>query len=71
VGFGEQLDQQQAACEETGLVWVGDPKLDAWVGKRHRSLRAGKRVRMRTDKAWALGRQEGRTMRLHKALPAG
>ena len=67
-GFGEQLEQQQEESEETGLVWVGDPQLNAWVGRRHRQLRSGRRLTMRADGVWSRGRMEGRNLRLHRAI---
>lgn len=67
-GFNEQLEQQQSQSEETGLVWVGDPRLDNWVGKRHPRMRSGRRLKLKTDNAWARGRAEGRNLRLHHGI---
>ena len=58
-GFDEKLDGEAAACEETGLVWVGDADLTHWVAGRHPHMRAGRRARIRTDSAWHAGRAAG------------
>lgn len=71
MGFGEQLDGQASDCEETGLVWVGDPGLEDWVGRRHPRLRAGRRVTVRGDQVWQQGRAEGRGLRLRKPIREG
>lgn len=69
MGFGEQLAGEAAALEETGLVWVGDPHLDEFLGRRYPRLRAGRGVRVRGDAAWQSGREAGRKLVLNKPIP--
>ena len=68
VGFHEKLEQENADCAETGLVWTGDAGLDTWVDRRHHRLRAGRRARVRTDATWHEGRAAGKQIVLHKPV---
>lgn len=68
MGFGEQLDGQADACEEQGLVWVGDAALDDFVGARYPRLRAGRGVSVRGDGAWKRGREAGKKLVLNKPM---
>jgi hypothetical protein len=70
VGFHEKLEQENASCAETGLVWRGDAGLDGWVERRHLGLRAGRRTRVTTDAAWHEGRSAGQQIVLHKPVSA-
>ena len=68
MGFGEQLAGQAEALEETGLVWSGDPQLQAFLGRRYPRLRAGRGVRVRGDEAWQSGRRVGRELVVNKPI---
>lgn len=69
LGFGDKLDAQARQCEqEEGLVWVGDPDLDDYVGRRHPRLRTLRSTRVVTDDAFQHGRAAGRNIVLHKPV---
>lgn len=70
IGFHEKLEQESAACAETGLVWSGDPGLGEYVDRRHHRLRAGRRTQVRTDAAWKEGRAAGQQIVLRKPVSA-
>lgn len=70
MGFFEKLEQENAACAETGLVWRGDAGLDDYVRSRHHRLRAGRRTRVRADATWHEGRAAGQQLVLHKPVAA-
>ena len=69
MGFADQLRTQTAVCAEEGLVWVGDPGLEDWVGRRFPRLRRTA-TRVVTDDAWAHGREAGRHLVLRKPVTA-
>ena len=71
LGFGEQLAGQAEACEETGLVWVNDPQLYGWLGKRYPRLRTGRRVAISADAAFREGREQGRKLLWKKPIKQG
>jgi len=71
VGFHEKLQQENAACAETGLVWRGDAALADWVDQRHHRLRAGRRARVHTDATWHDGRAAGQRIVLSKPVTGG
>ena len=69
MGFDEKLEAQARACEqEEGLIWVGDPGLDGYVGRRHPRLRTVSAGRVVADDAWASGRQAGLDIVLHRPV---
>jgi len=68
MGFSESLDAQSREHEETGLVWVGDPRVDAWMRQRHPHTRRGSGGRVRPTQAWAAGRRAGRKIVIHKPV---
>lgn len=67
-GFSQQLDQQRQTVEETGLVWVGDPGLDAFVGKRHPRLRPSRASTFRRTDAYDQGVSDGRRLDLKRPM---
>lgn len=68
MGFGDKLDAQAQACEEAGLVYVGDAGLDDWVGRRHPRLHTARRTRVVADRTFADGHAAGRDIVLHKPV---
>lgn len=68
IGFNERLKKEAVAAEETGLVWVGDAGLQAWLGRRHPHIRSARRTRMQVDSAWHAGRAEGQKVVLNKPI---
>jgi len=69
-GLDERLLREAAACEETGLVWVGDRALDDFVRRRHPHLRRGTGGRVRGVDAWRAGREAGGRIVLHRPVEA-
>ena len=67
-GFWEQLEAEARACEETGLVWVGDGALEDFVERRFANLQKGRRTSIRTDRHWASGRAAGQSLRLRRPV---
>ena len=68
MGFGEKLSQETIECEQTGLVWAGDPALDQFIAHRYQRVRSGRRMTVRTDSAWQDGRTAGRALTLRKPV---
>ena len=69
MGFDEKLQAQARTCEQQeGLVWVGDPGLQDYVGRRHPRLRTVTTGRVLADDAWASGRQAGLDIVLHRPV---
>ena len=71
MGFHEQLDAQAQACEETGLVWVGDADLVDYVSRRHPrqvSFRGGRRG---NSDAYAAGKRAGRKLIVRRPIKSG
>jgi hypothetical protein len=66
-GFEARLVEEGRACDREGLVWAGDPGLDAWVRRRHRHLRST-RVAVRGGDAFRAGQAAGRELRLHRPI---
>lgn len=67
-GFHEKLAEGARESREEGLIWVGDPKLQAYYQKRHprvRQIRYGGNAR---TEAWEQGRAAGREIVLHKPV---
>jgi hypothetical protein len=67
-GFSESLQRAADVHQSTGLIWVGDPRVDAWFRQRHPRVRRGSGGRVRADSAWAAGREDGRRIVLHRPL---
>lgn len=67
-GFADQLRQEQEQCAERGLVRVADAGVEAFVGRRHRSLRRGRRTSVRADAAFDEGRRQGQKVKLASGL---
>jgi hypothetical protein len=67
-GFGEQLRTQDHHNQEEGLIWLGDPGLEDYVGTRHPRLRRGRGARIRATDAWHEGKAAGREIVLRKPV---
>ena len=68
MGFSESLETQAQQNQEAGLIWLGDPRVDAWLRQRHPRIRRGSGGRVRTNAAWSAGRQAGQKIVVHKPL---
>jgi hypothetical protein len=69
-GFGEQLRGQEQRNQEEGLIWLGDPRLEDYIGTRHPRLRRGRSTRVRTTDAWHQGKAAGHEIVLRKPVTA-
>ncbi|MCW5807295.1 MAG: DUF2786 domain-containing protein [Deltaproteobacteria bacterium] len=68
-GFREKLSAERVDLEGTGLVWVGDRRLEDFYRARHPRITSRTRT-VRVDGAHAAGREAGRTVVLHKPVEA-
>jgi hypothetical protein len=66
-GFRDKLMFDRHALKGTGLVWVGDSRLDDFTKRRHPRI-ITRRRRLRTGGAHNAGREAGRTVVLHKPV---
>ena len=64
MGFREQLEQQRSECSEQGLVWMGEPGLDDFFGRRHPRTQRLRGGRYRTSGAHKDGRRDGLRLRI-------
>jgi hypothetical protein len=69
-GFREKLAAERTELRGTGLVWVGDKRLDAYYHARYPRIVTRRRT-VRMDGAHAAGREAGRTVVLHKPVERG
>jgi Protein of unknown function (DUF2786) len=69
-GFREKLLSERIDLKQTGLVWVGDRKLDGFYHARHPHITT-RRHHVRINGAHAAGREAGRTVVLHKPVERG
>ena len=67
-GFGAKLRAERGRSEEEGLIWVGDPRLDAWIDQRYPRVRSGSRASVARTQAWDAGHEEGSRIVLHKPI---
>lgn len=68
MGFRDHLASEQVAHKETGLVWLGDPKLEKLFAQRHprcRSLRGGA---YRPGDDHKAGVEAGRSLRIRRGV---
>ncbi|MFN7146676.1 MAG: SprT-like domain-containing protein [Myxococcota bacterium] len=67
-GFHEKLQEGARESREEGLVWVGDPALDRYMGQRYPRVRHVKYGGKPRTEAWEQGRAAGREIVLHKPV---
>jgi hypothetical protein len=70
MGFNEQLDQQAKACEEAGLIWVGDANLDDFLARRHPRQLSGRSRQAVHGLAYSAGKQAGRKLVIRRPVSA-
>ena len=68
MGLHEQLASQAQECEETGLVWVGDPDLVDYVARRHPRQVSSRGGRGDNSAAYAAGKRAGRRLVVHRPI---
>jgi hypothetical protein len=66
-GFRDKLVAERAVLRGTGLVWVGDRKLEQFYRARHPRI-VSRRRRVRVGGAHDAGREAGRKVVLHKPV---
>lgn len=66
--FHQKLNEQAQRQAETGLVWVGDPRVDAWFGQRHPHVRTLRSAGYARDSDFEQGRVAGRGIVLHRPI---
>ena len=67
-GFGVKLEESAKATTEAGLVWVGDPAIASFIGKRYGKLRTIHYSVRTSDPAFASGFAKGKHIVLHKPV---
>lgn len=68
LGFADQLRDEAAAAEQTGLVWAGDPAVRAFVDRRWHGRRARRGSAVQVDATTRAGRDAGRQLRLRRPI---
>jgi len=69
-GFGEKLRAERETLRGTGLVWVGDPRLERFYRARHPRIHRTTRWQ-RLSEGHAMGREAGRNVVLHRPVGSG
>jgi hypothetical protein len=67
-GFDEKLKAGAKENQREGLIWVGDPGLDAFLHQRYPRRSSGGSVGVRLTAAYEHGRAAGREIVLHKPV---
>ncbi|MEM9694570.1 MAG: SprT-like domain-containing protein [Myxococcota bacterium] len=67
-GFRERLQREQAHHEERGLVWRGDPALQAFYRERHPHVRAVRLQGHGLNQTRQQGREAGRNLVLQRGI---
>lgn len=67
-GFKEKLESQQKRAEETGLIWLKDGDLEAYMRARHPRTRSIRRAAASENEAYRAGRAAGRDIVLNKPV---
>ncbi|MCO4762692.1 MAG: DUF2786 domain-containing protein [Myxococcales bacterium] len=68
LGFRDKLRSERTACEERGLVWVGDADLQAFTTQRFPSMGRLTSGGVRGSQAHAAGREHGADLKLHRPV---
>jgi hypothetical protein len=67
-GFAEKLKSGAKESQREGLIWVGDPGLEAYLHQRYPRRVGGGSVGIRLTQAYEHGRTAGRQIVLHKPV---
>lgn len=70
-GFRGKLAKESSKSLGEGLVWVGDPALDAYFKQRHPRVRWTRHYGSARSDAWSQGQAAGRTLVLHRGVSEG
>ena len=70
-GFDEKLKAGSKENQQEGLIWVGDPGLEAFLHQRYPRRTGGGGIGVRLTAAYEHGREAGRNIVLHKPVKEG
>ena len=66
--FFQKLTEQATRHAETGLVWVGDARVDEWFEQRHPRVRTVRSTGFRRDSDYQQGKAAGRDIVLNRPI---
>jgi hypothetical protein len=69
MGFDDKLTAAAADNKREGLIWVGDPALDAYLARRYPRRTGGAGIGIHATETYEHGRQAGRNIVLSKPIP--
>ncbi len=70
IGFDEKLKAAADESRREGLIWVGDPALADYLGRRYPRRTSGTGIGIRATETYEQGRRAGRNIVLHRAVTA-
>ncbi|HEY4183936.1 MAG TPA: DUF2786 domain-containing protein [Polyangia bacterium] len=70
MGFDDKLAAASAENRREGLIWVGDPALTDYLGRRYPRRTGGAGIGVRATESYEDGRRAGREIVLTKPMPA-
>ncbi len=68
MGFSDRLRSEAQSAQAAGLVWVGDPDLAQWMGRRHPRTRTSRSRSIQADAAWCAGHTAGKKLVINKPI---
>lgn len=68
MGFDEKLKAASDEDRREGLVWAGDPALDAFLARRYPRRTGGSGIGVQRNETYEQGRHAGRNIVLHKPI---
>jgi hypothetical protein len=71
MGFDDKLGAAAAENRREGLIWVGDPALSNYLGRRYPRRTGGPGIGVRATESYEDGRRAGRTIVLTKPMTPG
>lgn len=70
MGFDDKLGAASAENRREGLVWIGDPALTEYLGRRYPRRTGGAGIGIRPTESYEDGRRAGRAIVLNKPMTA-
>lgn len=70
MGFDDKLVAATADNKREGLIWVGDPALDAYLARRYPRRTGGTGIGIQVTETYEQGRRAGRNIVLSKPIPS-
>jgi len=68
IGFDEKLKVSADESRREGLIWVGDPALTAYLGRRYPRRSGGSGIGIHATESYEQGRRAGRNIVLHRPV---